>query len=346
MEIMKTGNLIGKALKILSCIVFMYIFSMSLTFYNKWIMKKLHFPLTLSMVHYSVVFVVVALIRKIWEIRTNKKRIMLKWSVYLVRVTPTAIATALDIGFSNWSLMFITVSLYTMCKTTAIIFILIFSILFGLEKFHCQLLAIVFLISGGLFMFTYESTQFNFKGFLLVMTASSMSGIRWATTQLLLQKESLGLSNPFDTVYHLQPLMTLSTLPLAIGIEGLQLAVSLQTFRAPSTHVMFETACFVLFGSFLAFMLTMSEYLLLANTSGITLAIAGIFKELCTIVLATELVGDEMNGVKFGGLVICLLGISFHVYLKASKFDDNEDEHNQLYDEEEREQMLNNSSLD
>lgn len=79
-----------------------------------------------------------------------------------------------------------------MCKTTAIIFILIFSILFGLEKFvsisgvhlntlyglnltvfleyfqHCQLLAIVLLISGGLFMFTYESTQFNFKGFLLV----------------------------------------------------------------------------------------------------------------------------------------------------------------------------------
>lgn len=43
------------------------------------------------MVHYSVVFMVVALIRKIWEMRTNKKRIMLKWSVYLVRVTPTGV---------------------------------------------------------------------------------------------------------------------------------------------------------------------------------------------------------------------------------------------------------------
>jgi hypothetical protein len=30
----------------------------------------------------------------------------------------------------------------------------------------------------------------------------------------------LGLSSPFDTIYHLQPLMALATLPLAIGIEG------------------------------------------------------------------------------------------------------------------------------
>jgi solute carrier family 35 protein C2 len=59
---------------------------------------------------------------------------------------------------------------------------------------------------------------------------------------------------------------------------GPRLAVSLQVFRAPSTHEIAKTLSFVLFGSSLAFMLTVSEYLLLANTSSITLAIAGIFK--------------------------------------------------------------------
>ncbi|XP_028410071.1 solute carrier family 35 member C2-like [Dendronephthya gigantea] len=313
---MNSESLFTRAVKIGSCILFMYTFSISLTFYNKWIMKRFHFPLFLSMVHYSIVFLLTAITRRIWEIRSNKKRILLEWSVYLKRVTPTAIATALDIGFSNWSLMFITVSLYTMCKTTAIIFILIFSLIFGLEKFHYVLFLIVFLIAGGLFMFTYESTQFNFTGFLLVMTASSMSGIRWATTQLLLQKESFGLTSPFDTIYHLQPLMALATLPLALGIEGPKLAVSVQAFRAPSTYIIATTTSFVLFGSSLAFMLTVSEYLLLASTSSITLAVAGIFKELCTILLATEFAGDEMNFMKFGGLVICLLGIILHVYFK------------------------------
>ncbi len=59
---------------------------------------------------------------------------------------------------------------------------------------------------------------------------------------------------------------------------GPKLAVSLQAFRAPSTHAIARTTSFVLFGSSLAFMLTVSEYLLLANTSSITLAITGIFK--------------------------------------------------------------------
>ncbi|CAB4012223.1 solute carrier family 35 member C2 isoform X1 [Paramuricea clavata] len=305
-------------------------------------MKQFHFPLSLSMVHYSVVFLLTAITRRIWEIRSNKKRVLLEWSVYLKRVPATAIATALDIGFSNWSLMFITVSLYTMCKTSAILFILIFSLIFGLEKFHYILFLVVFLIAGGLFMFTYESTQFNFTGFLLVMTASSMSGIRWATTQMLLQKESFGLSSPFDTIYHLQPLMALATLPLAIGIEGPKLAVSLQAFRAPSTHVIARTVSFVLFGSSLAFMLTVSEYLLLANTSSITLAIAGIFKELCTILLATEFAGDEMNFTKFGGLVICLSGIFLHVYYKV-KSDENKAVTTSAQDEE-RVQMLSTNN--
>lgn len=40
-------------------------------------------------------------------------------------------------------------------------------------------------------------------------------------------------------------------------------------------------------------------------------------QELCTILLATEFAGDEMNFMKFGGLVICLLGIFLHVYYKV-----------------------------
>ena len=43
------------------------------------------------MVHYSIVFLLTALTRRIWEIRSNKKRVLLEWPVYLRRVTPTGI---------------------------------------------------------------------------------------------------------------------------------------------------------------------------------------------------------------------------------------------------------------
>lgn len=51
---------------------------------------------------------------------------------------------------------------------------------------------IVALIAVGLFMFTYESTQFNLEGFVLVLAASVLSGLRWSLAQILTQKEETG----------------------------------------------------------------------------------------------------------------------------------------------------------
>lgn len=46
------------------------------------------------------------------------------------------------------------------------------------------------------------------------------SGLRWTLSQLVMQKADLGLSNPIDMVYHIQPWMTVALLPLAIFMEG------------------------------------------------------------------------------------------------------------------------------
>ena len=51
---------------------------------------------------------------------------------------------------------------------------------------------VIGLISLGLFMFTYKSTSFNLFGFILVMSASAIGGLRWVLAQILLQRESLG----------------------------------------------------------------------------------------------------------------------------------------------------------
>jgi solute carrier family 35 protein C2 len=49
-------------------------------------------------------------------------------------VALAAAFSALDIGLSQWSFEYITISLYTMTKTTSIIFILIFAIFLKLEE--------------------------------------------------------------------------------------------------------------------------------------------------------------------------------------------------------------------
>ena len=65
-----------------------------------------------------------------------------------------------------------------MAKTSCVIFILAFAILFGLEKRRPSVVGVVVLISIGLFMFTYKSTQFRWEGFALVLAASFLAGLR------------------------------------------------------------------------------------------------------------------------------------------------------------------------
>lgn len=48
------------------------------------------------------------------------------------------------------------------------------------------------LISLGLFMFTYKSTQFQLDGFLLVLSASILGGLRWTLAQLVMQRKEIG----------------------------------------------------------------------------------------------------------------------------------------------------------
>uniref|UniRef100_A0A8C5B7U8 Sugar phosphate transporter domain-containing protein n=1 Tax=Gadus morhua TaxID=8049 RepID=A0A8C5B7U8_GADMO len=278
-----------KTVRNVGLVLFYYVFSIGITFYNKWLMEGFHYPLFMTLVHLTMIFLLSTMTRHLVARWTGKPRVVLSWRVYLVKVAPTALATVLDIGLSNWSFLFITISLYTMTKSSAVLFILFFSLVFKLEEPNPYLVVVVVLISSGLFMFTFESTQFNMEGFLMVLLAAFIGGIRWTLTQILMQKAELGLgvssSEKLFRVEHLPPLLY-SLLTLSLG-------------------------------GALAFGLGFSEFLLVSRTSSLTLSIAGIFKEVCTLLLAAGFMGDRMSAVNWLGFAVCLSGISLHVGLKT-----------------------------
>nr|KAF6472498.1 solute carrier family 35 member C2 [Molossus molossus] len=287
---------VWKAVLTLGLVLLYYCFSIGITFYNKWLTKSFHFPLFMTMLHLAVIFLFSALSRALVQCSSHRARVVLSWTDYLRRVAPTALATALDVGLSNWSFLYITVSLYTMTKSSAVLFILIFSLIFKLEEL---------------------STQFNMEGFALVLGASFIGGIRWTLTQILLQKAELGLQNPIDTMFHLQPLMFLGLFPLFAIFEGLHLSTSEKIFRFQDTGLLLRVLGSLFLGGILAFGLGFSEFLLVSRTSSLTLSIAGIFKEVCTLLLAAHLLGDQISLLNWLGFALCLSGISLHVALKA-----------------------------
>jgi hypothetical protein len=59
------------------------------------------------------------------------------------------------------------------------------------------------MIAGGLCMFTYKSTDFNLTGFLMVLGAAFLAGIRWTYNQMLMQKMIVLLL--YSLAYYLMP---------------------------------------------------------------------------------------------------------------------------------------------
>ncbi|KAA0198394.1 Solute carrier family 35 member C2 [Fasciolopsis buskii] len=204
-----------------------------------------------------------------------------------------------------------------MTKSTSIIFILLFSLVFRLERQRFSLMFVVLLIAVGLFMFSYEAAQFDLIGFCLVLFASFLSGIRWTTAQLLSQKKEWGLSHPIDMIYHTQPWMALAILPLSLYIESTELVTSKTLFRSSDFPQLFIDMLYLSIGGLLAFGLECSEYLVVATASGLTLSIAGILKEVCTLYLAAKFNGDQISPINMLGFIVCISGIMLHVVLKT-----------------------------
>ncbi|XP_020315163.1 solute carrier family 35 member C2-like isoform X2 [Oncorhynchus kisutch] len=118
-------------------------------------------------------------------------------------------------------------------------------------------------------------------------------------------------------MYHLQPLMFMGLLPLFLFNEGLSLSTSEKLFCVNELSPMLYSLATLSIGGSLAFGLVFSEFLLVSKTSSLTLSIAGIFKEVCTLLLAEGLMGDRMSGLNWMSFAVCVSGIALHLGLKT-----------------------------
>ncbi|XP_020575891.1 probable sugar phosphate/phosphate translocator At1g06470 [Phalaenopsis equestris] len=307
-------------LKTLFFILVWYIFSTWLTLYNKTLLGddlgRFPAPLLMNTVHFSLQAVLAKVITCFLSRRSEKISTM-TWKDYFFRVVPTALGTALDINLSNASLVFISVTFATMCKSASPIFLLLFAFAFRLETPSFKLLGIILIISFGVLLTVLKETQFDFWGFVLVMLASVMSGFRWSMTQILLQKESYGLKNPITLMSHVTPVMALATAILSLLLDPWHDLKSNKYFDS-SKH-MIISSLLMLFGGALAFFMVLTEYILVSATSAVTVTIAGIVKEAVTILVAVFYFHDQFTVLKGMGLLVIIVGVSLFNWYKYHK---------------------------
>ncbi|EEF36488.1 Triose phosphate/phosphate translocator, non-green plastid, chloroplast precursor, putative [Ricinus communis] len=307
-------------LKTLFFILVWYTFSTFLTLYNKTLLGddlgKFPAPLLMNTVHFSMQAVLSKFITWFWSHRFQVT-VTMTWKDYFVRVVPTALGTALDVNLSNASLVFISVTFATMCKSAAPIFLLLFAFAFRLESPSIKLLGIIMVISVGVLLTVAKETEFEFWGFVLVMLAAVMSGFRWCMTQILLQKEEYGLKNPLTLMSYVTPVMAMITGLLSLMLDPWHEFKMSSYFDNP-WHIA-RSCLLMFFGGTLAFFMVLTEYVLISVTSAVTVTIAGVVKEAVTILVAVFYFHDEFTWLKGVGLLIIMVGVSLFNWYKYHK---------------------------
>ncbi|KAG2113810.1 triose-phosphate transporter family-domain-containing protein [Suillus discolor] len=295
-----------------------YIFATLLSLYNKWMFSPdlfgFPYPLFVTTLHMIIQFVLAAALRVCFSHHFRPER---SPSVkdYSKKAVPTAVATGLDIGLSNLSLKTITLSFYTMCKSSSLIFVLSFAFFFRLEVFSLRLVAVILLIFGGVILMVASETAFVLPGFLLVMTASACGGLRWSLTQLLLKNKNMGLDNPAATIFWLAPTIGATTALLSAIWEGWFTIYASPFFQDMASTV--RSGLFLVAPGILAFCMVMSEYYIIQRAGVLPMSIAGIAKEVSTITISAWFFGDTLTPLNITGVGITVCGIAlftFHKY--------------------------------
>ncbi|KAG0380257.1 Triose-phosphate Transporter [Mortierella sp. AD032] len=309
-----------------SYILAWYFFSTALSIYNKNLMGKdnwnFNLPLFVSSIHAGLHFVITACLMHFWpdvfDATRSGKGGRITIHSYVTQVVPCAVAAALEICMANASLMYITLSFYTMIKSSTPIWVLIFAFFFRLEKPRLSLILIIGVIVVGVVLTVAGETQFDMTGFVLVLLAAVMSGLRWSLTQMLLQKDQLGMDNPVATLYYISPIMfvLMSILSLVIEDPFVQFSSSafFQDFRTGALTMLMACG-----GGLLAFAMTVAEFKLIKSTGTVTLSVAGISKEIVVISLSMLIFGDRLTFVNLLGLLVSIGGIMAYNYVKIKK---------------------------
>ncbi|OIW13411.1 hypothetical protein TanjilG_19763 [Lupinus angustifolius] len=187
-----------------------------------------------------------------------------------------------------------------------------------LETPSFKLSGIIFIISIGILLTVAKETEFEFWGFTLVMLAAVMSGFRWCMTQILLQFQMIsGLKNPLTLMSYVSPIMAVVTALLSLALDPWDEFRENKYFD--NLQHLTRSCLLMLFGGTLAFLMVLTEYVLVSVTSAVTVTIAGVVKEAVTILVAVLYFHDEFTWLKGFGLFTIMIGVGLFNWYKYQK---------------------------
>jgi len=332
-----------------------FFFSAILSSYNKVVFGqgKMHFPcpLLLTSIHFFVQWTFSYTVSSIFPQTFGGDVVKnMSWSTYLSTSLICGCVTSFDVGLSNMSLVYISITFYTMIKASSPVFVLIFASIMGIEKITLPLVGVVLTISLGEFLTVRgEKGDFSHIGLILCICASMLSGLRWTTVQYKLSTLDPPLKTTISTIRVISSSMFVSMFILSFIIEKpwITLAPSENnTYFIDFQHGI-QTVSMGIAGAFLAICMILCEFYLIMKSSAMVLMIGGVIKEMVTIFVGVEAFHDTLNLINIIGCCVVFSGVIMYkiIYMKEKERKQKE-KYRQIAEDEGDDNDIFNSDFD
>lgn len=264
-------------------------------------------PLFLTSMHFAMQWLLSHVACMLYPMSLGTERVSrMSWKEWATISIPCGLVTALDVGLSNLSLVTITITFYTMVKSSTPVFVLGWAYLFGIERITWRLVGVIVVIALGEFLTVAGEVDFVLHGFLMCLTASVLSGARWTLVQLKLQSLDPPLKSTIVTMKLLAPSMFFGMLLISLVVEHPwnKLASTQGTLDDVVRAFGLGMA-----GGILAISMVLCEFSLILNATAIIMMIGGVMKEIVTIFIGITFFGDKLNAINISGCTMVFSGV-------------------------------------
>jgi hypothetical protein len=265
-------------------IVFWLVMSCCVILFNKHLYNGIFpHPLTLTTIHMGFASLATLALRASGRLQVPE----LGWGFFLKNIMPIGVLYAGSLGFSNLAVLRLSVSFIQMVKALTPMITLAVSVARGVETATNTLVTIVVFMCFGVAVASYGEIMFDTIGVVFQVISITTEAARLVATQVLVQS-SVPSKNPLVSISLFAPASFILLLPVAMLREP----GAFKTLWSDSVWFV------VLLNTLTAFTLNIAVVILVERTSGLTLTLAGIIKDILIIVVSIWLFANPITVIQ------------------------------------------------
>lgn len=281
-------------------------FSSSVILFNKWILHTLKFPYPVLLTAWHLIFatVLTQLMARFTTLLDGRKKQKMNGRIYVRAIVPIGAAFSLSLICGNLTYLYLSVSFIQMLKATTPVAVLITGAIMGTEDVSVKKFTNVSAIVVGVVIASFGEIDFVLIGFLYQLGGVIFEAIRINLVSSLLNGQEK--MDPLVSLYYFAPVCAVMNFTLALFWE---------VPKVTSAEVYAVGIWTLLANAWVAFMLNVSVVFLIGKTSGLTLTLCGVLKDILLVCLSILIWGTVLSNLQIFGYSIALLGM---LYFKTS----------------------------